>query len=332
MRIAVLGCGSIGRRHLRNLLALGETDLVAFDPSPDARALAAGETRARYVDSLAAVWSERPQAVLVTSPPAEHVALAREAAAHGCHLFIEKPLSHSTDGLESLAAEVERRGLVTMVGCNMRFHAGPRAVKALLDEGAVGTVLTARIYAGSYLPDWRPGTDYRRGYSANAATGGGAILDYIHELDLALWYCGAGEPVSCATVPATSIGLQVEGAAEIIVRHASGALSSVHVSYIQRDYRRGCEIAGTEGTVTWDFDEPHVRAYRPGAGWRTLPHPADWTLNRMYVDEMSHFLRHARAGEPTCCPLDQGWAALRLALGARAMAEMTEAPPEGVMS
>lgn len=324
MRVAVLGCGSIGRRHLRNVRALGHGDLVAFDPSPDARAVAAGETPARYCDSLDAVWRERPDVAIITSPPNAHTELVRAAVAHGCHVFVEKPLSSAVDGLDDIAADIERRRLVTMVGCNMRFHPGPTRVRTLLDDGAIGSPLSARIYAGSYLPDWRPGTDYRNAYSANAAEGGGAILDFIHEIDLALWYLGDAVPVGCATVPAAAIGLEVEGSADILLRHQSGAVSNVHVSFIQRDYRRGCEIAGTDGTVRWDFGEPHVRVFRASA-WETIPHAPDWTINQMYLDEMSHFLEHAQAGGQTCCPLTQGLAALRVALAAKSMAEANAA-------
>ena len=317
MRIAVLGCGSIGRRHLRNLASLGERDLVAFDPSAEARAAASRETAARYESSLDSVWEAQPEVVLVTSPPGMHVDLARAAVERGCHLFVEKPLSNSDDGVEDLVAAAARQGVVTMVGCNMRFHPGPARVRSLLEQCSIGDILSARIETGSYLPGWRPGTDYRRGYSASAADGGGAILDCIHELDLALWYCGPGVVVACATVPATSIGLDVEGAAEVLVRHDSGALSSVHLSFIQRDYHRGCSIVGSEGTISWNFGTGLVRLYREADGWRSFEPPDGWELNRMFVDELEHFLSCVATGEQSSCPLEQGWSALRLALAAR---------------
>src|SRR5262249_44881068 len=154
------------------------------------------------------------QAVLVTAPTHLHVPLAREAAAHGCDLFIEKPLSHSWDGVEELRHEVRRRGLVTMVGCNMRFHPGPARVHELLRRGAIGRPLAARIFTGSYLPDWRPGTDYRKSYSASSERGGGVLLDCIHEIDLALWYFGPARLAAAVAAPAETIGLDVEGVAE----------------------------------------------------------------------------------------------------------------------
>ena len=136
-------------------------------------------------------------------------------------------------------------------------------VRRLLGEGAIGRVIAARIHTGSYLPEWRPGTDYRRSYSASSTRGGGAILDCIHEIDLALWYFGPGVLSASATVPAHTLGLEVEGLAEILIRHDSGVLSSVHLNFIQRDYQRECRIIGTAGTLSWTFQEPYVRCEGP---------------------------------------------------------------------
>ncbi|MBM4431303.1 MAG: Gfo/Idh/MocA family oxidoreductase, partial [Chloroflexi bacterium] len=122
MRAVILGCGSIGRRHLRNLRALGQTDLLAFDPAPVAQEAVSERFGIQCYAVLDDVWAQVPSVALITSPTNLHVELALAAAYHGCHLFIEKPLSHSLDGLDTLCAEVRQRSLITMVGCNMRFH------------------------------------------------------------------------------------------------------------------------------------------------------------------------------------------------------------------
>ena len=317
LRIAVLGCGSIGRRHLRNLHGLGARQLLAFDPSAEARATAVAETLVPSCGTLDEVWAWQPDVALVTAPPTSHVDLALAAAERGCHLFIEKPLSHSTAGVDELAAVVARRGLVAMVACNMRFHPGPAQVKALLQARAVGEVISARIESGSYLPQWRPHTDYARSYSASPV-GGGAILDCIHEIDLALWYFGPAETLAAAAVPARAIGLEVEGLAEILLRHDSGVLSSVHLNFVQRDYRRGCTVVGTDGTIYWDFNNDAVRHFRADGTRRELAQPAAWTVNDMYVAEIMHFLRCLETGEAPCCGIGDGLAALHVALAARA--------------
>ena len=324
MRIAILGCGSIGRRHVRNLTALGQTDLVLFDPDPAADSVTADAPAGRFVGTLDEVWRAEPEVVFVTSPSHLHVAQALEAARRSCDLFIEKPLSHDWNGVDELCGEVARRGLLSMVGCNMRFHPGPARVKALLDRGAIGRVLAARLHTGSYLPDWRPGTDYRQSYSASAARGGGAILDCIHEIDLALWFLGPGTAVASASVPADSLGLDVEGIAEILIRHDSGALSSVHLSILQRNYQRECRLVGSEGTLAWNFEEPTVTLQGGGgAAARRDPLPADWSINDMYLDELRDFLGCVERRAAPSNSVNEARATLRVALEAKATASQT---------
>lgn len=320
MRIAVLGCGSIGKRHLRNLFAEGKHQLIPFDPNEDARAYVEKILKLKTCSSLDEVWKMRPQAAIISAPPHRHLELALEAAQQGVHLFIEKPVADRLEGIERLRELVRGAGLISMVGCNMRFHPGPAGVKALLQQSAIGAVFAARIQTGSYLPDWRPSTDYRHSYTASREQGGGAILDCIHELDLALWYFGPASVVAAVALPAEKLAIAVEGLAEVLLRHSSNVVSSVHLNFMQRDYRRLCQIVGETGTIYWDFESPWTEI-RSGAGTeRRVERDANWSVNQMYVDELRHFVQCIERNEPTCCPLEQGIAVLKVALRARELA------------
>lgn len=268
-------------------------------------------------DTLAQGLHWGPQVVVIASPTHWHVQQALEAAGRGCHLLIEKPLSHCPEGIDALQAQVEQRHLITLVGCNMRFHPGPATVKQLLEQKAIGHVLAARIQSGSYLPRWRPWQDYRTSYSASPEYGG-AILDCIHEIDLTLWYFGPAQVVGASRLPATTLGLEADGLAEIVLLHESGMLSSVHLNFVQRDYRRACQIIGSEGTIYWDFQARRVDVFGPdGELARSIPEPAGWQVNQMYVDELTHFLQAVERGTPTINPISGGWAALQIALAAK---------------
>jgi len=216
---------------------------------------------------------------------------------------------------------VRERKLITLVGCNMRFHPAPIQIKEMIHNGVIGQVIAARLHTGSYLPDWRPHTDYRQSYSASPEDGGGAILDCIHEIDLALWFFGAGKVVCAVTIPAYSLGLQVEGLAEILIQHQRGVLSSVHLNFVQRDYRRGCQIIGTEGTLYWDFEEGRVRHYKASGEWEILDQPVGWDVNQMYLDELAYFFRCVKDQALTFNDVEQGVVALRAALAAKKQAK-----------
>src|SRR5262249_30026105 len=154
--------------------------------------------------------------------------------------------------LLELKSLVREKKLTSLVGCNMRFHPGPARVKQLLEEEALGKILFARIHAGSYLPEWRPGSDYRSNYAAKAATGGGCLLDCIHEIDLARWYLGEVESVYCCAGHLSSLEMETEDVASLICQHTNGAVSEIHLDYVQRTYERGCQIVGEQGSIFWD--------------------------------------------------------------------------------
>jgi len=320
-KFLVVGCGSIGRRHLRNLKTLGLDDLQAFDPALENLAQANEETGAKVFTDFETALKQKPDVCFICSPSSLHFEQSLAAAQQNCHLFVEKPLSHNTDGLEELQNEIERRGLISLIGCNMRFHPGPEKVKELLEANVIGKILFARVYTGSYLPEWRPATDYRRSYSARKSLGGGVILDCIHEIDLAFWYSGSVSEVF-GIAERLSLDIETEDTAFLLLRHMNGIFSEIHLDYVQRTYERGCQIVGEAGTIFWNFREKQVRLYRTqGKTWQTFAQPENWELNQMYLDEAQHFLDCLQTGEQTICPVGQAAKILKIALAAKESAE-----------
>ena len=319
--LAVIGCGSIGQRHIANLRSLGVNDMFAFDPQA-ARRNEAARLGVSAVASLDRVWERRPRACVIAAPTSLHLPLALQAAERGCHLFIEKPLAHDWSGVESLINAARRRRLVTLVGCNMRFHPGLRTVERLLQDQAVGRVMAARVEVGQYLPDWHPGEDYRRSYSARRDLGGGVILDAIHEIDYVRWLIGEVADVACMAGKLGSLEIDTEDTAALLLRFANGAIGEVHLDYIQRAYSRTCQIIGEEGTIRWDYTMGHVRWYRArDRQWETFANPPGWEPNQMYVDEMSHFLCCVAGEEPAELDVSEAAKVLRIALAAKASAQ-----------
>ena len=243
------------------------------------------------------------------------------AAQHGCHLFIEKPLSHTSMGIAELRDVVMKAGLITLVGCNMRFHPGPATVKRLIDQGSIGRVLFARVYGGSYLPDWRPGRDYRQIYSARADMGGGCLLDWIHEIDLSRWYLGDVGRVFCLTRHLSSLEIETEDFSILVCEHNEGTVSEIHLDYVQRSYERGCQVVGESGSLFWDFVEGTVRVFDADSGdWRKIQQPREWQVNQMYLDEMAHFLESVVSKRPTVLPVAEGVSLMRTVFAAQASA------------
>lgn len=180
-RVLVLGAGSIGSRHARNLAASGAAVALA-DPDADrARAVESVESVPYDLDRL-----DRFDGVVVASPTSEHLSQATSVVDAAVPALVEKPLAMTADEAAALAPAGDR----ITVGFNLRFHEPVRSLVELVRTGAIGQPLSGRLWFGSWLPDWRPATDYRNSYSARADLGGGVLLDAIHELDLCVWLFG----------------------------------------------------------------------------------------------------------------------------------------------
>jgi predicted dehydrogenase len=313
--LLLVGYGSIGARHLRTLRALDVGPVVVCEPVEARREQAARAAGVDTVATLEAGLARGPRAALICTPPAMHLSLALAAAEAGCHLFIEKPLAPTTEGVAELARAVARRHLTALVACNMRFHPGVRALKRWLDAGALGRVLSAHARFGHFLPGWRPDVDYRQVYSAHRAAGGGILLDAIHELDYLGWLLGPIAEVACIDGHVSDLEVDAEDTAKLLLRARSGAIVSVHLDYVERIKRRGCEVVGSEGTALWESrgklpEQCRIERFDARSGaWESRDETID--VEAPFVEELRHFLRCVDGEER---PLQD------LAAGARAVA------------
>ncbi|MDD5593361.1 MAG: Gfo/Idh/MocA family oxidoreductase [Candidatus Margulisbacteria bacterium] len=291
MKILVVGCGSIGSRHLENLRSLGGFELIAVDV--DKKRLA--DVKAKfslksYDDYAAALELERPAAVIVCVPNHLHLKYAIAAARAGCHLFVEKPLSHNLDSLAELTDIIENKKLKFFMGSNWKFFPDFIKMKELLDQGVIGRVLSFTVIAGQYLPDWHPLEDYRQGYSANSRLGGGVLLD-SHEIDYLQWFLSPIKKVACLTGKYSDLEIDTEDIAALIVELESGAVGTIHLDYIQQPYRRSYYLYGDQGCLEWDFLKKEINIYSKATKkWRKIGGDPAYELNQMYLAEMRHFL------------------------------------------
>jgi glutamate-1-semialdehyde aminotransferase/spore coat polysaccharide biosynthesis protein SpsF (cytidylyltransferase family)/predicted dehydrogenase len=317
----VVGCGSIGRRHARNLNSLGLRNLGFCDSNQEAleqcREELKGEVFNDYADAL---QKFQPDVVLICTPPVYHVEQALAALRAAAHVFIEKPLSHESSGIQALIAEGRRTDRRVQVGYNMRFHPGLRIVKELIDSGKIGRVLWLHAEAGQYLPDWRPWQNYRESYSARSELGGGIILDGSHELDYICWLLGRPTEVICRAEHLSSLDVDVEDSAWIYLTFPDRRRVELHLDFVQRAYTRTCKVVAERGTAFWDFTAQEVRwfsAEQPG--WQNIPYVFE--VNDMYVAEMVHFLESIGSGTGPMIDLEQGRDVIRVVEAAKKSSE-----------
>lgn len=323
MKFLIAGFGSIGRRHLRNLRALGENDILLYRTHHST--LPDDEIAGLPVEtSLAAALAHKPDAVIIANPTALHLDVAIPAAEAGCHILMEKPVSHSLERIDQLKCALAEHGSRLVVGFQFRFHPGLQQVKAWLDSGQIGKPFSFRSHWGEYLPNWHPWEDYRQGYAARPDLGGGVLLTLTHPFDYLRWLLGDVQSVWAFAGTLGDLGIAVVDSGEIGIKFQGGPAGTIHLDYLQRPPSHTLQINGTAGTIRWDNASGNASLYRAEADhWEEYHVPDGFDRNDLFLAELRHFKR-VIAGEESLCTLEDGAWALRLALAAHRSAENGE--------
>jgi predicted dehydrogenase len=323
LKILIAGLGSIGRRHLHNLATLAQSEFPGLQITlyrTGKSTLPDDELVGYPVEyDLQSALAQDPQAVVIANPTASHLTVAIPAARQGCHLLVEKPVSHNLANVDELQQAIEASGSRVLVGYHFRFHPGLRRIAAWLEKDSIGRVISVRAHWGEYLPGWHPWEDYRQGYSARQDLGGGVILTLSHPLDYLLWLFGDVRHIWALSDHMSDLDIDVEDTAEIGMRFQSGVIASLHLDYNQQPAAHTLEIVGTQGTLRWDAisgDAALFTTQNEERNWQRFPLPAGFERNDLFLAEMRHFLQVASGQVEPFCNLQDGVAALRLALAA----------------
>lgn len=307
MDALVLGGGSIGKRHLRNILGSGRSAGVVETRQDRRDEIAAKHPDARIFASLDdALKATKFRTAFVCLPTAYHVPPALRLAREGTHVFMEKPVSHTLEGIPELLDAVRSKGVVGMTGFCMRFFEPLRKAKALVDAGAVGRIVTARSLTAVYLPDWHPYEDYRSFYMAKKGMGGGVLLDECHAFDWMQWLCGPIRGVFSVVGTFSDLEVETDDVCEVIAHFGDRTVGSIHLDMVDRSARSEVELIGTEATILVDLEAHTVRRFdAKQRTWESFTFEPSY--DRMYIEELEHFFACVDGRERPMVDLEAGY-------------------------
>lgn len=309
-RIAFIGMGSIGQRHLRNVHAYCAqrrialtTDLYRSTPAelPQAIRALAGSQRLLSDGPDRRV---RYDAVFIANPTALHYRTLLQFKDSADTFFIEKPVFDTT-GIP-WGDDPALAGKRCYVACPLRYHPVLRYAKQLVETEPVHA---ARAISSSYLPDWRPGQDYRRCYSARRELGGGVAIDLIHEWDYLTWLFGT--PCTSLSLQGKVSGLEIdcEDIALYIARTPETVIE-LHLDYFGRHPLRRLELFTAEDTILCDILGGCVRRMQSGGHLRF-----DSDRNGFQMGEIVHFFDIMEGRTPNDSTVAHAIEVLKLAKG-----------------
>ena len=313
MKILVVGYGSIGKRHLNNLMTFKDVEILVCSKNRQANQLK--KNGIRICDSLTKCLNEEPTIGLICNVTSLHVKTAIKLAQKDCHLFIEKPLSNTLRGINQLVALTKKKKLITLVGCNLRFHKCIQEIKKIIQHNEIGRIVSARVESGSYLPDWHPWEDYRTRYASLKGLGGGVVLTCIHEIDYLRWFFGEVEEVFSFTGKFSDLDLLVEDMSAILLKFKKNVIAEVHLDYFQQPDFRSCKVIGTKGTIYWDSETNIVWLYdTKKKKWIQKMKLTNYKRNDMYIHELSYFIDCIKRKKDTINTISEASKTLKVAL------------------
>ena len=311
-KILVVGYGSVGKRHINNLISIPNIEIIVCTKRKNLKFL---NKKIKTYNSLYESLKENPDIGFVTNETSYHIPIAINLAKQKLDLFLEKPLSNSMINVRTLAETVKKNNLITQMGCNFRFHPCLMKIKKIIEKGTIGRIIVARVESGSYLPDWHPYEDYRFGYAARKDLGGGIVLTCIHEIDYLYWFFGDVKEVFSITGKFSDLEVTSDDMSSVILRFKNNIIAEVHLDYFQRPDFKSCKIKGTKGTIYWNSDHNEVKIYLTKENrWKTVMKLKNFQRNQMFIDEIKHFLKCVETRKSTINDVKQGIGALKISL------------------
>lgn len=339
MKILMIGLGSIGQRHLRNLRKLygNEHEILAYrvrglqQTFSDDMQIREGvsleeEFHISVFHDLESALSEGPQIAFITNVTSGHIPCAIKAAKAGCDLFIEKPVSDSMEGVQELQEIARKKHNIVYIGYQNRFHPCIQEAHRWMDQGRIGNLISADNEFGERLVSMHTYEDYRSTYMARKELGGGVLLNLqIHCLDYLQALFG-GPPVDVYSISGKNSNLEinVEDFVSSLYHFQGKAGETIpvysHADFLQYPPVHSLKVVGDRGRIELDLDKAEARLFT-GSSLAEQTEHKNFIRNDMFLDELRLFMKCVEDRSEPECGLSQGITGLKMAMAAKHSAE-----------
>lgn len=321
MKFLVVGLGSMGKRRVRNLQALGYHCIAGFDIRGDRLAEASEKYAIQtYTSFEAALDQFKPDALIISTSPKYHMDYAWPAYRKGLPCFIEASVVDA-EKVRELGTLVKSSGVVMAPSCTMRYFPGPKRVKEIIKKGLIGKPVNINYQTGQYLSDWHPWEPIEEFYVSDRETGGcREIVPF--ELTWLNDIFGQPEALACVKAKVTDLSADIDDIYHCLLRYPQNVLANMTVEVVSRPCAtRELRVLGSEGEVVMSADENCVRYARAGSqDWVRFPLDGGTVeagyINpeEPYIAEMGDFVAAAKSRDQAKFPnsLEDDWSVLQV--------------------
>ncbi len=310
----VVGLGSIGYRHTKNLKKLGAKNISVFRSFKNKTKYPEIKKIKIFKNFNDAIKKNNFNLMILANPTSEHINYAIKGASNKINVYIEKPLSNSLKKIKLLQKIQKKNKVKIMIGCQLRYHSGLSYIKKILEKKKLGKIYSVFCDVGEHLPYWHPNENYKKSYAAKKKLGGGVVLTLIHEIDYLYWLFGKFKSVYATGGSITKLNINVEDTVLSNIVTYNNIPISLRMDYWRNPPTRQLNIVGEKGQLFWDYYTKKTTLIFNNGKKIVKKLPKNWNRNHMFLDILKDFILNIEKNKKVKISLKDGIYALNVAL------------------
>lgn len=287
--IAVIGLGNIAERHRSNLKKIYPNALIIAMSASSRMINSLPENADKIATSIDEIICDNPYFCIVASPASSHAEMAIPLLESKIPCLIEKPIATNSDDAELIYKTAQQTNTPVIIGYCLRYLPAATKVHKLIQSKELGEIYNIVSEVGQYLPNWRPGKDYRQSVSARKELGGGVLLELSHEFDYLQFLFQNPTFVHATLRQANHLETDVEDIADIVLVYQNNIYCNIHLDFIQHSPQRCCTILAEKGRVEWNLISNTVTLNKKN-GIEIIYQDKKYQTNNMYLDMINSFI------------------------------------------
>jgi len=292
-RFLIVGSGSIGQRHIRCLISLGERKIAALRSKRGIQKELPRDISAEITELYN--WQEaenwKPTHLIIANPTSQHLHTVQKGMDIGLNILVEKPFLSSYSELNRSKMNLSKLSdYQGFVGYNLRFHSIYQYIKKVIDEEKYGKILRAELDVGHFLPFWHPNEDYRESYAAQRKLGGGALRTLAHEIDLCQFLFDEITAVQAKLNKISNLEIDVEDNVDIFITCINCSNVAIHIDFLNPIPLRSGKLLFEKGLLEYDYFKNTVYFTPYIKNERQIEFEYTGDYNSQYIDQLKDFI------------------------------------------
>ena len=317
MKVSVFGSGSIGLRHLTNLIKLKKelkiSSIFSYDTKNKKNFL--GESKKFVFTQDLKKAAKNCDVAFICVPTHLHNQTINKILKHtNCHFYIEKPLSSEIKDCLKTLEKIKKIKKKVGVGYMLVNHPVILKVQSLIKQKAIGKIIFARAECGFYLPNWHPWEDYRKFYMAHKKQGGGVLLDTSHEINYLQRLFGKVKSIQGIVGKFSNLEITSDDLALSILKFKNNIVGHVHLDLLQFEKSRSFKIIGTNGVIEGSLATNKIKIYNNNKK-KAVEKKLNYNFNNIYFTQLRQFWSLIKNKNSNLCTGDEAYHTMQIIEG-----------------